>query len=85
VGWDTDIDLHSMIIDAKHRYSLDFIMEIIITGYWAIWDHRNDYIFNQQNPSLVTCMIKFKIYCAVILHRARPSLKEGMRAWLDTL
>jgi hypothetical protein len=31
VGWDTDIDLHSMIIDAKHRYSLDFIMEIIIT------------------------------------------------------
>jgi hypothetical protein len=29
---------------------MDFIMEIIITGCWALWDQRNNMIFNHINP-----------------------------------
>jgi hypothetical protein len=85
IEWDTDRDLHDMITDVKRRYSMDFIMEIIITGCWALWDQRNDMIFNHINHFVPSYIIKFKIYCSVILHRARPSLKEAMQAWLDTL
>jgi hypothetical protein len=38
IEWDTDRDLHDMITDVKRRYSMDFIMEIIIIGCWALWD-----------------------------------------------
>jgi hypothetical protein len=38
IEWDTDKDLHDRITDVKRRYSMDFIMEIIITGCWALWD-----------------------------------------------
>jgi hypothetical protein len=39
-----------MIQDAKNRYSKEFIMEIIITGSWSLWDQRNSLIFNQAEP-----------------------------------
>jgi hypothetical protein len=64
---------------------MDFIMEIIITGCWALWDQRNNMIFNHIRPTVPACIIKFKIYCSFIMHRARSSLKDGMQAWLDTL
>jgi hypothetical protein len=85
IEWDTDRDLHDMISEVKRRYSMEFIMEIIITGCWAIWDQRNNKIFNQIRPTIPACIAKFKIYCSAIMHRARPSLKDGMQAWLDTL
>jgi hypothetical protein len=43
--WNSDMDLYSMIADAKNRYSHNFIMEILITGCWSIWEQRNDAIF----------------------------------------
>jgi hypothetical protein len=85
IEWDTDRDLQDMISEVKRRYSMEFIMEIIITGCWAIWDQRNNMIFNLIRPTIPTCITKFRIYCSVIMHRARLSLKDGMQAWLDTL
>jgi hypothetical protein len=74
-----------MIQEAKTRYSSDFIMEIIITGCWSIWDQRNSYIFNQIEPQVNRCILRFKGYASTNLYRAKPSLKEGMQSWLDTL
>jgi hypothetical protein len=85
IEWDTDRDLHDMISEVKRRYSMEIIMEIIITGCWTIWDQRNNMIFNLIRPTIPACITKFRIYCSVIMHRARPSLKDGMQAWLDTL
>jgi hypothetical protein len=85
IEWNTDMQLHNMIKDAKNIYSLDFFMEIIITRCWSLWDQRNSFIFNQIDPPFNRFIHKFKDYCSIILHRARPSLKEGMQAWLDTL
>jgi hypothetical protein len=38
IEWDTDHDLHDMISEVKGRYTMEFNMEIIITGCWVIWD-----------------------------------------------
>jgi hypothetical protein len=83
--WNTDLTIKDMIAEAKERYNMDFLMEIIITGCWSIWDQRNDAIFNNNTPSLSRCLCKFKAYVKLNMHRAKPSLKERMQSWLDTL
>jgi hypothetical protein len=44
IDWNPDFDLHSMITDASQRYSHNFIMEILITRCWSIWEQSNDAI-----------------------------------------
>jgi hypothetical protein len=61
IEWNTDMQLHNMIKDAKSRYSLDFIMEIIITGYWSLWDQRNSFIFTKLIPLLTDVFINSRI------------------------
>jgi hypothetical protein len=85
IEWNTDFHLIHMISDACQRYKMSFIMEIIISGCWAIWDQRNGLIFRDIAPSLLSCSSFFKTICASNLLRARPSLKEGMTSWIDTL
>jgi hypothetical protein len=51
----------------------------------CLWDQRNQHIFNQMEPEIPRCIIRFKLYFSTILYRAKPSLKEGMQSWLDTL
>jgi hypothetical protein len=38
IEWNVDMDIHQMIADAKNRYSMSFLMDIIITGCWSLWD-----------------------------------------------
>jgi hypothetical protein len=83
IEWDTDTNLHDMITDVRRRYSMDFIMEIIITGCWVLWDQRNNFIFNHIDPTIPSCMIKFKIYCSVrgeAKPQARPDMAWGVKA-----
>jgi hypothetical protein len=61
IEWNIDMQLHNMIKDAKSRYSLDFIMEIIITGYWSLWDQRNSFIFTKLIPLLTDVFINSRI------------------------
>jgi hypothetical protein len=37
IEWNTDYDLHKIILDAKERYLSPFLMEVLITGCWSIW------------------------------------------------
>jgi hypothetical protein len=83
--WNPDMDLFSMIADAKNRYSYNFLMEILITGCWSIWEQRNDAIFRGIYPDVQRCVTRFKSFTTLNLYRAKPSLKEGMQSWLDTL
>jgi hypothetical protein len=48
--WNVDMNIHDMIKDAKHRYSLQFIMDIIKSGCWSLWDQRNYAIINGNFP-----------------------------------
>jgi hypothetical protein len=83
--WNVDMNLYQMIDDAKQRISLDFFMEILIAGCWSIWDQRNDAIFNANYPNVQRCISIFKSTFTLTMHRAKPSLREGMQSWLDTL
>jgi hypothetical protein len=74
-----------MMNDAKRRMSLEFFMEIMIIGCWSIWDQRNDAIFNGNSPNIQRCISKFRTTFTLTMHRAKPSLKEGMQSWIDTL
>jgi hypothetical protein len=74
-----------MIDEAQQRISLEFFMEIMIAGCWSIWDQRNDAIFNANYPNMQTCISRFKTTFTLTMHRAKPSLREGMQSWLDTL
>jgi hypothetical protein len=53
------MNIYDMIIGAKIRYSINFLMDIIITGCWSLRDQRNDAIFNGNYPDLTRCKIKF--------------------------
>jgi hypothetical protein len=57
----------------------------LITGCWSLWDQRNSAIFRDIEPCIHRGIAKFKIDFALAMHRAKPSLKEGMQSWLDTL
>jgi hypothetical protein len=74
-----------MIKEAKIRYSINFLMDIIIIGCWSLWDQRNDAIFNENYPDLRRGKIKFRNFFSLNLHRAKPSFREGMQSWLATL
>jgi hypothetical protein len=83
--WDTNMPLHDMIIEAKYRYNKKFFKEALIVGCWTIWNHRNKAIFENEYIDPLTCIFMFKESFSVIMHRAKPSLREGMQQWLDTL
>ena len=52
-------------------------MEILITGCWAIWNQRNDEIFEDTRCSLLQCRINFTRNFKDTMIKARPSIKEG--------
>src|SRR3954463_7260054 len=45
IEWNTDLDIHDMIMEAHQRYQQHHFMEIMILGCWSIWNQRNGLIF----------------------------------------
>jgi hypothetical protein len=83
--WNLDFDLINMIIDANNRSSNQFFKEAMMCGCWSIWNERNGIIFDGMHRDLNHCYSFFKSSVGMIRHRVKPSLKEGMQNWLDTL
>jgi hypothetical protein len=73
-----------MLMDSR-RYNLKCFKEILITGCWAIWNPRNHHIFDGEDVAILECFRLFKEDLSLIMHRAKPSLKEGKQQWIDTL
>jgi hypothetical protein len=57
-------------------------MDIIIAGCWSIW--TKEMMLSSMDTYLIY-KIKLRNYFSLNLHRAKPSLKEGMQPWLDTV
>ena len=85
IEWNADLDLLLMLMEAKRRYNLICFKESLIVGCWAIWTHRNRNIFDNQEIDLDVCFQDFVCCFKLVMHRAKPSLKEGMSQWVDTL
>jgi hypothetical protein len=70
-----------MIIEATNRYAHNFMMEILITGCWSLWEQINDAIFKGVYPDMHRCINRFKSFITLNMHRAKPSIREGMQSW----
>jgi len=77
-------DNHTYVsISFRQQLSIPFFMEVIILGFWSIWMSRNDFIFRGQHPSLQGCQHIFKKEFALALHRAKSSVIDLMKEWID--
>jgi hypothetical protein len=74
--------VHQIFQQIRNKLEVPFAMEIIILMAWAIWVTRNDWIFNNINPTVESCRRKFKEEFKLLPLRANPSLVESMTAWL---
>ena len=84
-SWDIELELIEMLMEGKQRQNNICFREALLVGCWSIWNHRNKIIFDNEIFSLDRCLAMFKDSFSLIMCRAKPSLKEGMQQWLDTL
>ena len=83
--WNIELGLLNMLMDAKKRYNLICLKESLIVGCCSLWNHRNRSIFDAAPISLEICFQEFLTSVDLVMHRSKPSLKEGMTHWVDTL
>jgi hypothetical protein len=68
----------------RRKLQVSFFMEIIILMSWSIWTVRNDWIFNNLDPSIQRCKDKFVHEFKLLLHRVRPDKAALMNVWLQS-
>lgn len=69
----------------KKKLKVNFAIEIIIIMAWSIWNTRNDWIFEAEDPTVEKCRAKFIRDFSLLLHRARNKDVQQMRQWLQDL
>jgi hypothetical protein len=74
-----------MISEVGPLFSTSCFIEVLMLVCWSIWNHRNRAIFDNKPININECLRFFKEDFILVRHRAKPSLKEGMSSWLDTL
>nr|TKW32091.1 hypothetical protein SEVIR_2G147300v2 [Setaria viridis] len=81
IAWDFTLSTSEMIIRASQLFGSTIFREISILECSCIWTHRNSIIFYGRSLSLVRWRQSFKDEFALILHRAKPSLKQELETW----
>jgi hypothetical protein len=74
-----------ILIRIKRNLGVPFFMEIIILMVWSIWKTRNDWIFNNIDPSVEVCRIRFISEFKLLLHRVKQSSVPQLENWLNAL
>lgn len=69
----------------KDKLQVSFYMEIIIVMSWSIWCTRNDWVFNNIDPTVEDCKQKFMKEFSLLLFRSKPSMAPQMHAGLQVL
>jgi hypothetical protein len=76
-------DPFDVLTSFRQQLNLSFFMDIIIIMSWSIWMARNDFIFNGLQPSLQSAKACFRKEFALVILRAKPSLKQQLVLWLE--
>jgi uncharacterized protein YfaT (DUF1175 family) len=77
-------DPFDIILSYRSQLNVVFFMDIVILMSWSIWMAQNDFIFKGQQPVIQEAKVKFKSEFALVIHRAKESLKQHMSSWLET-
>nr|TKW27880.1 hypothetical protein SEVIR_3G287000v2 [Setaria viridis] len=85
IVWNTTAQPTDMVIEAKQNFGSSAFREIMITGCWGIWCHRNAIIFDSAGISLVRWKATFREELSKTIIRAKPSLKAFLNPWLCNL
>ena len=73
ISWDGNPNIHQKIYIAKEEFLQPFFMEVFMIGAWTIWNERNDFIFNNKAPGLVSWRASFKAEVTRHLCRIKQS------------
>jgi hypothetical protein len=76
-------DPFDVLTSFRQQLHLSFFMDVIIIMSWSIWMARNDFIFNGLQPSLQSAKACFRKEFALVILRAKSSLKHLMATWLE--
>jgi hypothetical protein len=71
-------DSLDILLSFLNQLNVMFFMDIIILMSWSIWMARNDFIFRGQQPAIQAAKERFKSEFALVIHRAKQSLKQNM-------
>jgi hypothetical protein len=55
----------------KQQLNVPFSMEIIILMTWSIWKCRNEWLFENKDPTVQHCKNKFIKELLLVIHIAR--------------
>jgi hypothetical protein len=67
----------------KQQLNVPFSMEVIIIMTWSIWKSRNEWLFENKDPSVHHCTQEFSKELRLVIHRARGKYDISIPNWLD--
>jgi hypothetical protein len=67
----------------KQQLNVPFSMEVIILMTWSIWKSRNEWLFENKDPSVHHCTYEFSKELRLVIHRARGKYDISIPSWLD--
>jgi hypothetical protein len=76
-------DPFDVLLSFRIQLNVSFFMDIIILMSWSIWMECNDLIFQGQQPNLQSVQAHFRKEFALVILRAKTSLKHPMSSWLE--
>jgi hypothetical protein len=82
---DLDLDPFKILESFKEQLGVHFFMEVIILMSWSIWRSRNDFIFRQIQPSIVSIKANFREEFGWLLLRAKRAYFPVIEQWIANL
>ena len=84
-GWVREDTLSNTFKATKDLFDGPCFMEKIVCAAWNIWKERNNFIFENQNPSFGRWKILFKKDIQLTLHRVKLKHKEPLTLSVNSL
>jgi hypothetical protein len=85
ISYPTNLTVQQLVRRIKRSLMQPFFMEVIILLSRNTWTQRNNWIFNDSDPSVADCKTKFKDDFVLLLHRAKRRYFPDIQTWLENL
>lgn len=79
----THLPMPTLVRRLKTSLGVPFYMDIIILLCWSIWKTRNEWLFQNIDPTVQGCKSKFLSEMSTMIHRAKEKHKVDIQEWLQ--